>query len=83
MTIGLYGAKREKATGMRSSVDSHKSVLLTKKNMAGTMMRKEPRMMRIKPKRSARMPPIKVMTTPMKNSMDKAKLPWDGEAWRT
>ena len=37
----------------------------------------------MKPKRSAKMPPRKVMTTPMEKRIDKARLPVVGAAWRT
>ena len=82
-TIGLYGAKSENATGIKRIVDSHKFVLLVKHSIVGIMIRKEARIMRIKPKRSAIMPPMKVITAPRKKRMDSARLPCEGEAFRT
>ena len=55
-------------------------VLLTKKNMDGIMSSMAPRRTRMKPNRSARMPPRKVMTTPMEKRSDKARLPVVGAA---
>lgn len=51
------------------------SVLLTKKKVDGIMSSMAPRRTRMKPKRSAKMPPRKVMTTPMEKRIDKARLP--------
>ena len=81
--MGLYGANRENATGMRSSVDSQMFVLFVSRNIAGTMTTKATRMMRIKPKRSAMTPPAKVMKAPMVNRIDRAILPLAGVELRT
>ena len=83
ITIGLYAANKEKATGRSNNVDSQMLVLLTKINIAGTMRHIEPRITLRKPKRSDKSPPINVMTTPMEKRMDKARLPCDGEACST
>ena len=42
-TIELYGAKRERPTGISSSVEIQTFVLLTKKNIAGTIIKKDKR----------------------------------------
>lgn len=83
ITIELYGANSENATGIKSTLESHIFVLLTKKNMAGTISRNEQRIIRINPTLSANMPPIKVTTAPVKKRIDKAKLPCAGEEFKT